>query len=187
MPPPPPDWLVACSPLRVFWRWAAGIAGADPPGLRAVASALEAMGCPYEAALALRDAGELNEAYRALRALNATHAREQLAERLRAADQRIPRRTRSALERGGLTETERRVCALVATGASNEQIAGTLSVSVRTVETHLTHVYQKIGRRGRAALIAWWNQQSAAPSDADPLAIVRGRLDAWRAGQRFDA
>src|SRR5206468_6945937 len=108
-------------------------------------------------------AGDAGDAYRALRALGATTARAQAAERLRAIRQRIPRRTRAAEAPGGLTETERHVCRQVVTGASNEQVAAALGVSVRTVETHLTHIYQKIGRGGRAALMAWWNQQ---PEDA---------------------
>lgn len=35
-------------------------------------------------------------------------------------------------------------------------VAATLGISVRTVESHLTSIYRKIGRRRRAALVAWW-------------------------------
>ncbi|MGH2602961.1 MAG: LuxR C-terminal-related transcriptional regulator, partial [Dehalococcoidia bacterium] len=154
--PPPPPWLVADAPLRVLWEWAAGIDRHDAALLRVVAARLTAMHCPYEAALALRDAGDFGAAYRALRALGATTAREQVAEDLRLRGERIPRRSRSALDPDGLTETERQVCRLVATGASNEQVAARLTVSVHTVETHLTHIYQKTGQRGRTALIVWW-------------------------------
>jgi DNA-binding CsgD family transcriptional regulator len=154
--PVAPAWLVAGAPIAVFWDWAAGIVNADSAGLQAVSERLAAMGCPYEAALALGDGGDLRGSYLALRAINATAARERAAERLRASAGHIPRRRRSAQERGGLTETERQVSRLVATGASNETVATTLGVSVRTVESHLTSIYRKIGRRGRAALVAWW-------------------------------
>src|SRR5438874_318942 len=77
--PPTPWWLVEAVPLRVLWEWADGIARQDARLLRAVAQRLQAMTCPYEAALALRDAGDLRAAYQALRVLGAVPAREQLA------------------------------------------------------------------------------------------------------------
>ena len=44
---------------------------------------------------------------------------------------------------------------LVAAGARNQKIADQLGVSINTIETHLTHIYEKTCRRGRAALAAW--------------------------------
>jgi DNA-binding CsgD family transcriptional regulator len=159
-----PGWLVEASPLRLLWGWAGAIERRDAGALRGVADRLAEMSCPYEAALALRDAGELGEAYRALRALGAGALRTRVAEQLRLTNQRIPRRTRSAQAAGGLTETERQVCRLVVTGATNKAIAAALTVSERTVETHLTHIYEKTGYRGRAALIAWWGRQAEGSS-----------------------
>jgi DNA-binding CsgD family transcriptional regulator len=52
-----------------------------------------------------------------------------------------------------LTPSERRVADLVAEGRTNAEVAAALSVTVRTVETHLTHVYAKLGVRGRAELV----------------------------------
>ena len=52
----------------------------------------------------------------------------------------------------GLTDAERRVAALVATGRTNREVAATLVVTERTVETHLTHIYSKLGIRSRAEL-----------------------------------
>lgn len=158
--PPIPDWLVSGSPARSLWQWAEGIARQDAGLLREVAACLDRMHCPYEAALARRDAGDLDDAYRSLRALGVTAARQQTAERMRAANRRIPRRTRAQTTAGGLTETETSVCRLVASGASNGQIAAALVISVRTVETHLTRIYQKTGCRGRAALALWWAEQA---------------------------
>ncbi len=49
-----------------------------------------------------------------------------------------------------LTPSERRVAQLVAAGLTNRQIASRLFVSARTVTTHLTHIYQKLGPVSRA-------------------------------------
>ena len=54
----------------------------------------------------------------------------------------------------GLTARERAVLALVADGLDNDQIAHRLSVSVRTVERHLSNVYAKLGIAGKAARAA---------------------------------
>ncbi|MGI8552463.1 MAG: response regulator transcription factor [Dehalococcoidia bacterium] len=158
--PPVPAWLAESSPPHVFWDWALGIADSDTRLLREVSQRLSAMMLPYEAALALRDAGDLNPAYRAFSELGAVTARQQTAARLRASDQRVPRHTHAALQRGGLTDTEREVTAQLAVGSTNEAIADRLGISVRTVEAHLTHIYQKIGRRGRVALAAWWREEA---------------------------
>ncbi|MFJ2114976.1 AAA family ATPase [Streptomyces sp. NPDC087850] len=51
-----------------------------------------------------------------------------------------------------LTGTERRVAGLAAAGASNRSIAESLFVTVRTIETHLTSVYRKLGVSRRTEL-----------------------------------
>lgn len=50
----------------------------------------------------------------------------------------------------GLTEREVEVLGLLARGMTNKQIAGELYLSSRTVQHHVAHVYDKIGRRTRA-------------------------------------
>jgi DNA-binding CsgD family transcriptional regulator len=55
---------------------------------------------------------------------------------------------------GDLTETERRVAALVAAGKSNKEVANELFVSVRAVESNLTKIYGKLGIRSRTELAA---------------------------------
>jgi NarL family two-component system response regulator LiaR len=55
-----------------------------------------------------------------------------------------------------LTAREREVLCLVSQGRSNYQVAHELGLSVRTVEAHLTHIYNKlnVGSRTEAALLA---------------------------------
>jgi DNA-binding NarL/FixJ family response regulator len=52
-----------------------------------------------------------------------------------------------------LTPAERRVVALVRAGNSNKHIATTLGLSTRTVETHLTRIYAKLGIDSRLRLV----------------------------------
>ncbi len=61
-------------------------------------------------------------------------------------------RRRAKPDPGALTPQERRVAELAASGASNAEVAGALYVSVNTVETHLQHVYVKLGIRSRGKL-----------------------------------
>ncbi|MDT5145292.1 MAG: hypothetical protein QOE52_566 [Mycobacterium sp.] len=51
-----------------------------------------------------------------------------------------------------LTPTERDVVRLVTEGLANNDIATRLFVSPRTVQTHLTHVYSKLGLTSRVQL-----------------------------------
>jgi DNA-binding CsgD family transcriptional regulator len=51
-----------------------------------------------------------------------------------------------------LTETERRVAELVASGMTNREAAAALFMSPKTVEAHLARTYRKLGIRSRAEL-----------------------------------
>jgi predicted ATPase/DNA-binding CsgD family transcriptional regulator len=53
---------------------------------------------------------------------------------------------------GSLTPTERAVVGLVSEGLANKAIAARLFISLRTVESHLTHVYAKLGLTSRVQL-----------------------------------
>lgn len=64
---------------------------------------------------------------------------------------RIGGRTASGFE---LTSSEERVAALVAEGRTNREVAAALFLSQRTVASHLTHIYAKLGVRSRAELAA---------------------------------
>ena len=54
--------------------------------------------------------------------------------------------------RDALTASERRIAMLAAEGRSNREIAQALFVTQRTVETHLTHAYSKLGIDSREHL-----------------------------------
>ncbi len=71
------------------------------------------------------------------------------AGRARAEVARIGGRAPSS---GKLTPSERRVAELVAEGRTNLEVAAALVVTQRTVETHLSHVFRKLGVRSRTEL-----------------------------------
>lgn len=54
-----------------------------------------------------------------------------------------------------LTEAERRVAELVATGLTNREVAAQLFISPKTVEANLSRAYRKLGISSRAELGAW--------------------------------
>ena len=68
---------------------------------------------------------------------------------------------RSLSERGitdrydALSEREREVLQLVAEGKSSKEIADVLSISPATVETHRTHLLQKLGLRNTAEVVRY--------------------------------
>ncbi len=62
-------------------------------------------------------------------------------------------RKRPAAGWAALTHTERNVVRLVSEGLGNKDIASRLFVSPRAVETHLTHIYTKLGLRSRVQLV----------------------------------
>ena len=78
----------------------------------------------------------------------ARRAREELA-----ASGARPRRD-ELRGRDALTASERRVALLASEGQTNREIAQALFVSLRTVETHLTHAYQKLDVSSREDLPA---------------------------------
>lgn len=54
-----------------------------------------------------------------------------------------------------LTDRERDIARLLALGHTNQDIAGQLYLSVRTVETHRSHVMAKLQLKSRADLVQW--------------------------------
>jgi LuxR family transcriptional regulator, maltose regulon positive regulatory protein len=112
----------------------------------------EECGAPFEAATSRR------ELARALRTLGRYAAADQEA--------RIARRILEELgvafelelaphaARDGLTRREREILRLLARGLSNQEIAADLVLSVRTVERHISNIYDKIGASGKTARAA---------------------------------
>jgi len=145
--------------------------------------ALEALGCIVAAEGQARRAARLFGAAQALREplgdfLSATLQadRERAVARVRAqlgeagftasaaAGRTLSLEQAIALARGAeaadtppsrLTPRERDAARLVAQGLSNREIADALVVTERTVESHLSHMFVKLGLRSRTQLAAW--------------------------------
>ncbi|MGH8917730.1 MAG: HD domain-containing phosphohydrolase, partial [Actinomycetes bacterium] len=73
---------------------------------------------------------------------------------LQAAGHGAGRRRRPA-QAGGLTDREREVLALVARGQSIRQIGQTLTISPKTADAHIQHIYTKLGVTTRAGATLW--------------------------------
>ncbi|HEX2360552.1 MAG TPA: response regulator transcription factor [Jiangellaceae bacterium] len=82
------------------------------------------------------------------------------------------RRQPNPLDR--LTDREREVLSLIAEGLSNRAIAGRLFIAERTVETHITQVFQKLGlvddpdRHRRVLVVLAYLQAGTIPSGGGP-------------------
>ena len=174
------DVTAAETRLPLAAAWADRAAGAvalcagDPARavVRALASAAAAdeVGAPIEAALsrtlagrALAEAGqreravaELQGAATALDACGALHYRAGAERALGKLGRRPYRRTRPGAVHGvgieALTERELEVARLVVDRKTNPQIAEELFLSQKTVETHLSNIFNKLGVATRVAL-----------------------------------
>ncbi|TCO45260.1 LuxR C-terminal-related transcriptional regulator [Actinocrispum wychmicini] len=106
-----------------------------------------------EACIELRDReaalSELGVAGRTAQARGAVALQDQVSNALRRLGSRMPR-PRDAP--GGLTTREEEIAQLIGAGLTNRQIGDRLRLSTRTIESHLTRIYGKVGVSGRAAL-----------------------------------
>ena len=109
-------------------------------------SALRRHGSRAEAAERLREALDLADR------IQAAPLAQRAEDELRLLGARPRRRRLSGTD--ALTPAERRVAELAMAGYSNSEIAQALFVSLRTVETHLTRSYAKLGIAGREQLPA---------------------------------
>ncbi len=66
-----------------------------------------------------------------------------------------------------LTEREREVLRLLALGHTNQEIAKTLFLSVRTVETHRAHIMQKLQLSTRAELVRYAMEQGLLAEEGE--------------------
>jgi DNA-binding CsgD family transcriptional regulator len=140
------------------------LAGEDPRGalvsLRRAWTGWRDLEAPYEAARArVRIAvacNALGDADGAEMELDA--ARSVFAELGAAPDVALAEslsRTADKRTVGGLSVREVEVLALVATGKTNRQIADQLVISEKTVASHLSHIFTKLGLSSRAAATAY--------------------------------
>jgi DNA-binding CsgD family transcriptional regulator/tetratricopeptide (TPR) repeat protein len=127
---------------------------------REAAAAWRAAGCPYEHAAALADSQRPEDLLVALRELDDIGA-DPLARRVRARLRmlgvtRIPRGPTDATRANpaGLTARQVEVLRLLADGLTSPQIAERLVLSVRTVESHVAAVLDKLGAPNRRAAVA---------------------------------
>ena len=91
---------------------------------------------------------------------------------LRATGERVAGRRRAPSTQ--LTPQELRVALVVAEGVSNREAGAMLFLSPKTVEHHLTRVYEKLGVRSRAALARRLLGDSNAPgSEESPTGNAR--------------
>ncbi len=101
------------------------------------------------------DHGRAQEEIRRAKHLFATCGAQRLYAQVVTEQRRLgagKRRAGRAVAGHTLTEREHEVARLVSIGHSNRQIATRLGMSVRTVESHLGHVFAKLGVTSRAGL-----------------------------------
>ena len=154
-----------------FWGGRLGIGGLDP-GLAsapyrqlaggawaAAAAACQAVGAPYEAALALvsGDAQARRRGLAMLDGLGAAAAAERCRLELRAAGvPNVPRGPHPATRANaaGLTRRQMEVLRLLDAGLSNAQIAERLFVSPKTVDHHVSAILARLDARTRGEAAA---------------------------------
>jgi DNA-binding CsgD family transcriptional regulator len=158
---------------RGFLAQARGEFGTAEVDFTEAADAFAALGVPLEGARSLlalgallRRSGQRRRARDVLRRAREVFAGSGAASLVRATDAELGRiGGRVSMAPEELTEAERQVAGLVATGQSNAEVARTLHLSVKTIEAHLSHAYRKLGVRTRnelTALLARGHEQSGS-------------------------
>jgi class 3 adenylate cyclase/DNA-binding CsgD family transcriptional regulator len=161
---PIPSWRAGVLHLR-------GMVTGDPDvvltaveAYRAGTTPLPLAQCCDDAAALLATAGRTDEAralreeaiaiYERLGAVRDIARAEAALRELGVRRGRRGRRQRPAIGWGSLTETELGVVRLVGDGLTNKVIGGRLFMSPRTVESHLAHVFAKLGLSSRVEVAA---------------------------------
>jgi DNA-binding CsgD family transcriptional regulator len=124
----------------------------DAAGLESVSVSFESMGADLLAAEAAADAAVASRRAGASRHAAAAERRStEVAARCEGATTPA---LRAPGARAQLTPAELETANMATGGRTNREIADQLGVSVRTVESRLLHVYQKLGVDGRPGLAA---------------------------------
>jgi DNA-binding CsgD family transcriptional regulator len=100
----------------------------------------------------LRRSGHRSDARRELEAARAVFVRLGTPVQAEQADAELASLGGWPNRPGTLTPVEERIATLVAAGQTNKEVASTLFMSVRTVESHLGRIYRKLGLRSRTEL-----------------------------------
>jgi DNA-binding CsgD family transcriptional regulator/tetratricopeptide (TPR) repeat protein len=147
---------------------------------RAAAAAWDELGWTYAAAevrsLAEDDDGALLQALATFDALGAHAAAGRVRKRLREHGVRaVPRGPRPATRAlpHGLTPRQHEVLGLLATGATNSQIAETLVLSAKTVDHHVSAVLAKLGVASRQEAAAAARRLSAGAAESRGPGVPR--------------
>ncbi len=167
------------SGLIALWLWRGG-APAKTEGLPepialemrgewcAAAAAWEAIGCPYEAALARAEASDevgLRAALAVLELLEAGPAVARVRARLQSLGLRVPRGPRRSTRESpaGLTAREQEVLRCLEDGLGNAAIADRLGVAQKTIDHHVSAVLGKLGVRSRGQAVAEARRRGLLP------------------------
>jgi class 3 adenylate cyclase len=164
----------------------------DIAELKAAAATFERIGAQLDLARTLLDIGTalrhqrqpaaarepLRQALDLARKCGARPLAERAEHELRASGGR-PRRDRIT-GRDALTATEQRVAQLAIEGLSNRRIAETLFVTRKTVESHLDHIFHKLGIHARGEL-----EPALAGEDQGPRARKDDRPSPKRVQRAF--
>ena len=123
----------------------------DSPACLARAHALGELGAALRRANHRSKARQpLREALELARRCGAIALARRTYDELQATGEKVLRYTPIGVE--SLTPSERRVADMAASGMTNRQIAQALFVTVKTIETHLSAAYDKLGIRTRHEL-----------------------------------
>jgi DNA-binding NarL/FixJ family response regulator len=136
---------------------------------REAAELFDALGCPYDAALALLDAPDELALRRALDicdALGAVATARIIRQKMRTLGIRSVPTGQRAATRGnplGLTQREQEVLELLCEGRTNAGIATKLVISPKTVDHHVSSVLAKLGVSARTEVAAAAKRAAATP------------------------
>ena len=75
---------------------------------------------------------------------------------------------RMSSESAQISERERDILRLVAMGATNQQIANQLNISINTVKVHLRNIFEKIGAASRTEATVYAIRQGLVQLDTPP-------------------